>query len=251
MESLVTNLSWAMKVDPVQLARVAGITPDPWQERLLRSQSSRLLLNCSRQVGKSTITGVLSVHTALYNPGSTILLLSPSLRQSGELLKKCLEIYRAAEKPVSSEAETALRLELENGSRIVSLPGKEGTIRGFSAVDLLIIDEASRVDDALYYSILPMLAVSKGRLALLSTPFACTGFFYEAWRKREDWQYFEVSAYDCPRISNEFLEEQKERMGDWWFRMEFLCQFNDSQSSAFRTEDIQRIVSPEVEQWAF
>ena len=41
---------------------------------------------------------------------------------------------------------------LPNGSRIVGLPGTEATVRGFSAVSLLLIDEASRVVDEMYQS---------------------------------------------------------------------------------------------------
>jgi hypothetical protein len=54
---------------------------------------------------------------------------------------------------IPTEQESALRLELTNGSRIVSLPGKEKTVRGFSGAKLLVIDEAPRVADSLYYSV--------------------------------------------------------------------------------------------------
>lgn len=247
---MVTDLGrLAMRLDPVSMAQTAGIEPDPWQSKFLRSRSSRILLNCSRQVGKSTTTGVLSVHTALYERNSLILLLSPSLRQSQELFRKCLDVYRALDRPVPAEAENALSLELENGSRVVSLPGKEGTIRGMSGVRLLIIDEASKVADSLYKSVRPMLAVSNGRLVVLSSPFGTRGFFYESYKNRANWDYYEVPANECPRISAEFLAEEKESMGDWWFNQEYMCKFMDAQSAAFRAEDIERIVSREVETW--
>jgi hypothetical protein len=239
----------AMALDPVQLARGAGIEPDDWQGQLLRSVHPRILLNCSRQTGKSTIAAVLANHTAYYDDGAPILLLSPSLRQSQELFRKCLDVYRALDRPVPPEAESALRLELENGSRIISLPGKETTIRGLSGVRLLIIDEASRVPDELYMAVRPMLAVSGGRLALLSTPFGTRGFFWEAWKNRADWDYYEVPAAECPRISPEFLEEEQETMGQWWYDQEYCCKFLDALTAAFRSEDIDRIIKPEIAQW--
>lgn len=247
---MLASVDLAMALDPVCMARAAGIDPDPWQMRLLRSQASRILVNCSRQTGKSTTTAVLADHTAFYEPGATILLLSPSLRQSSELFRKCLETYRALDRPVPAEAESALRLELENGSRIISLPGKEGTVRGISKVTLLVIDEASRVPDELYKSVRPMLAVSNGKLVLLSTPFGTRGFFWESWKNRERWEYYEVPATECPRIPAEFLEEEQENMGDWWFRQEYKCDFLDAQTAAFRSEDIDRIVSREVATWS-
>lgn len=251
---MITTLasSWAKRFHPVALAQAAGITLDPWQERMVSSTSNRLLLNCSRQIGKSTTTAVLAEYTALYGARpTTTLLLSPSLRQSTELFRRCLEIYRALDRPVQAEAETLLRLELTNGSRIVSLPGKEETIRGIPAVDLLIIDEASRVDDALYKSVRPMLAVKGGRLVLLSSPFGSRGFFWEEYKRRTKWDYFEVNAYQCPRISEEFLADELESMGQFWFDQEYMCKFNDAIGAAFRAEDIQRIIKPEVEEWTF
>ncbi|HUY77452.1 MAG TPA: terminase family protein [Ktedonobacterales bacterium] len=233
-------LDLARALDPARLAEAAGIAPDPWQARVLRSVAPRLLLNCSRQVGKSTVTSILALHTALYEPAQTVLLLSPSQRQSGELFKKCLATYRALGRPVPSNAENALSLELDNDSRIVSLPGKEGTIRGFSGVNLIVIDEASRVADDLYRSVRPMLAVSGGRLAALSTPWGTRGFFYEAWRSDEPWDRYEVRATDCPRISAAFLAEERRNMGDFWYRQEYECQFEDAQTQAFRREDIER-----------
>src|SRR5918911_216885 len=165
---LVADLACAL--DPVVLAQQAGLDPDPWQADVLRSTAPRVLLNCSRQSGKSTVVAILAVHTALYDPGALVLLLSPTLRQSGELFKKCIGVYQALGRPVSPQSESALQLELETGSRIVSLPGKEGTIRGYSGVRLLAIDEAAWVPNDLYVSTRPMLAVSGGRLIALSTP---------------------------------------------------------------------------------
>lgn len=236
--------------DPVQMSIAAGITPDPWQERLLRSRANRILINCSRQIGKSTTVATMAMHTAFYDPGAPILLLSPGLRQSGELFRKCLDVYHALGRPVKARSENALSLELETDTRILSLPGSEATVRSISGVRLLIIDEASRVPDALYYSVLPMLAVSGGRLILLSSPFGTRGFYYEEYLRRHEWDYYEVPATECPRITPEFLAEMREKMGDWWFEQEFLCKFLDAQTAAFRAEDIARIVDGGIETWS-
>jgi hypothetical protein len=242
--------NWAKRFHPVTLAESAGIIFYLWQERLVSSTANRLLLNCSRQVGKSTAVAVLVIYTALYQPGSLILLLSPGERQSQELFRKCLDIYRATGRPVDADTENKLSLELENGSRIHALPGKEGTIRGFSGVTLLVVDEASRVPDELYHSVRPMLAVSGGRLIVLSTPFGKRGWFYEACKKQDQWDYYEVDATQCPRIAEEFLQEEEEGNGWYWVQQEYFCKFHDTVDSAFRAEDIERLIKPEVEQWA-
>ena len=241
MGSLAADL--AMALDPVALSRAAGIEPDPWQAGLLRSTAPRLLLNCSRQSGKSTTTATLAMHTAIYTPKALVLLLSPGLRQSGELFKKCIQVYRALGRPVPAESETALSLSLENGSRIVALPGKEETIRGYSGVALLAVDEASRVGDGLYYSVRPMLAVSGGRLAVMSTPFGKRGFFHQEWTEGQGWERYEVPAEQCPRISPEFLEEERRALGPWWFRQEYGCQFSETTDQLFSHDLVAHAVA--------
>jgi hypothetical protein len=215
---------------------------------MLRSNERQKILLCSRQSGKSTSTSVLALHTALYEPNALILLLSPSLRQSQELFRKVKDGYGAAGRDICPIAEeSALRLELQNGARIVCLPGKEATIRGFSGVRLLVVDEASRVPDELYFAIRPMLAVSGGRLVLLSTPFGKRGFFHHEWTEGGSaWKRVKITAWDCPRISREWLEAERAAIGDWWFQQEYEVEFTDTIDQVFRYADVMQAVTSEV-----
>jgi hypothetical protein len=221
---------------------------DPWQEALLRSKSKRILLNCSRQSGKSTMVSIIALHRALYFPGSLILCLAPTLRQSQELFRKVLEFYRDLDKPVPAFAENRLSLELGNSSRIVALPGKEATIRGFSGAAMLLVDEAARVEDDLYYSVRPMLAVSGGAIVMLSTPAGKRGVFYNEWLERDvrGWDWYEVPAHACPRISREFLEEERRMLPPWIYRAEYECSFEELEDTVFPMELIQRAINPNI-----
>jgi hypothetical protein len=235
-----------LALDRVAFASELGIEPDPWQADLLRSTSDRVLLNCSRQSGKSTMSGVIALHRALYHPGSLILCLAPALRQSQELFGKIATFYRDLGRPVAPQGERKLSLELENGSRIVTLPGSEKTVRGFSGAALLILDEASRVADELYYAVRPMLAVSGGSLMMLTTPYGKRGVFYEEWTGGAGWERYEVPAAECPRIPPAFLEEERDALPSWVYRQEYECSFEETEDQVFTTEMVERAVTSEV-----
>ena len=230
--SVLTQIAAAL--DPAKLMEQAGFEPDDWQQRVLRSDARRTLLLCCRQSGKSTVAATLAVHTATTKPGALVLMLSPSLRQSGELFRKVAAVYRrTAAQGVPSKQESTLKLELANGSRLVALPAGEETIRGFSGVDLLIIDEAARVDDELYYSVRPMLSVSGGKLVALSTPWGRKGWFYHEWSHSDHWEKVRITAADCPRLSQEILEQERESLGEWFYRQEYLVEFVQAGSEGF------------------
>jgi hypothetical protein len=245
---IVVQLSHDLELalDRVAFAEALGLDPDPWQRDLLRSSSERVILNCSRQSGKSTMTAVITLHRAIYHPGSLILCLAPALRQSQELFAKVLDFYRNLARPAPPSAERKLSLELENGSRIITLPGTEKTIRGFSGASLLVLDEAARVDDELYFAVKPMLAVSGGALMIMSTPYGKRGVFYEEWTGGHGWERYEVPANQCPRISEEFLEEERASLPPFIFRQEYECSFEETEDQVFTTDLIDRAVTSEV-----
>jgi hypothetical protein len=224
----------AMGLDPVLFADHLGFHPDPSQALVLRSTERRLLLNCTRQWGKSSCAAIIGLHRAIYYPRSLVLMCSPSQRQSNELLRKLITfLNKLAATPEKLEANQ-FSLQLRNGSRIVALPGKEATVRGFSGVDLIIEDEASRVDDLLYRTMRPMLAVSGGRLILMSTPFGKRGHFFEEWSNAgNSWERLECRASDCSRIPQQFLEEERASLGEWWFRQEYGCEFVQTLDNVF------------------
>jgi len=229
-------------LDAVRFAQAAGYSLDPWQRDVLDAQPRRLLLNCSRQTGKSFVASVLALHHALYEPLSLVVVCAVAQRQAVEMIRQCRDIYAALGRPVDAASENKLSLELSNGSRILSIPSSEETVRGLSGVRLLILDEAARIPDTFYGAVMPFLAVSNGALALLSTPAGRRGFFFDAYQHRDEWFYREVPASACSRIQPDFLAEQRRKTGEYFYAQEWECQFNDATTGAFRSADIDRAV---------
>lgn len=236
----------AYRIDPALLMQHAGLLPDPWQVDILRSNSRKALLLCARQVGKSTATAFKAIEAALLTTGITVLIISPSLRQSGEMLRKVLSGLNSLRRPVAVVNESASAVTLANGSRVLSLPGSEATVRGYAA-DFLIVDEAARVPDELLAGIRPMLAATGGKFVALSSAFARSGWFYDLWTEGgPGWFRLSVKASACPRISPEFLEEERRILGARWYEMEYENVFGDDIAAVFSSEDIARAVSDDV-----
>lgn len=262
--------------------RQAGMEPDAWQREAFESGARQQLWLCHRQAGKSSTAGALAWEMAQNTPRSLTLLLSRTLRQSGELFYKVRNFYHAAGDPIPLTRHTALSLETVNGSRIVSLPAHPDTVVGYSAPDLVIIDEAARVPDELYYVIRPMMAMSAGKLIALSTPWGKRGWFHEAWTgvAEEDaaldlatvqalladlgmtvteddleqetvqdfsWHKVELAAPANPRLGKRFLANERRSVPDLIFRSEWLCEFTDPEGSVFRYDDVMAMLSDDIE----
>ena len=240
---------------------------------MLRTRKTQILLLCSRQVGKTLIAAALALRTALLEAPALVLVLTPSERQSSEFMRRIKDLHEALQRPLNvagrvqtyyqkqvAEAgrddgyfrlpaktrESSLQLHLDNGSRIIGLPASEGKVRVYSSVALLLIDEASRVDDALYRAMRPMLAVSQGRLLALSTPFGKRGWFHDAWHGSGDWKRVKITGEQCPRIPADFLKEERQALGERWYRQEYMCSFEDTIDAVFAYEDIQAALNGDV-----
>ena len=245
MPSAANDLLYAS--DPVTWAKeVLGYHPDPWQAKLLRSRSNKIILNCSRQSGKSTTCAALGLHESIYRRPSFGLVIAPSQDQSAELMLKFDEFRGAVELPSDYlSTDTKLAVRFSNGNRFIARPGSEKSSRSFSAVTLLLEDEAARVPDPLYSSVRPMLAVSNGRHILMSTPFGKQNHFFKIWDEQRDiWEWYEIPAEMCPRISKQFLEEEKRI--NLWFEQEYHCAFLDAEGSVFSSDLFKSLANPSI-----
>jgi len=241
-----SQASGKKSLDLSAFAQSLGFSPDEWQKKLLQWNGKRILLNCARQSGKSTTAALLGVYRAIYFQHSLVLLVSPSLRQSSELFRKVTDWLNHCDVGKLKE-DNRLSCTLQNDSRIVSLPSSEATIRGYSAVNLAIFDEAARVDDPLYFAVRPMLAVSGGSLIAMSTPFGKRGWWWDAWSSGGDeWERIKAPATQNPRLTPSFLESEHRAMGDWWFDQEYMCEFKEGTDSVFSYEVVAGAMSDEV-----
>ncbi len=204
-----------------------GFQPDPRQAEVLDAPGARVILCCSRQWGKSTLTAIRALHYAWFHPDSLVVCIAPAKRQSRLFIHKIERFLRARlEAPIRRDPRDPLSLRLPNGSAIIGLPARDATTRGFDGVNFLIFEEAAFVPDAAWISSRPFLATTNGALWLLSTPNGESGFFFHEWHDAgADWTRLSVPATGCPRISRSFLDSELRALGPHHFAQEYLCEF--------------------------
>ena len=207
-----------------------GVTLDPWQKDFLDDESKRSLLLIHRQGGKSTAVAIKAIHRALFRRNQTVVLISPSQRQSSDLLRTIRRMM--ANLPGASDSlivDNILTLEMANGSRIVSYPGSSWTIRGATA-NLVIVDEAAGVPDEIFASVSPMLLTTNGQYIVISTPIEKKGAFYSFYVS-DDWKKYTVKASQNERMKlperAEFLAREFKSIGSRLYSREYECEFLD------------------------
>mgnify|MGYP003878084477 CR=1 FL=1 len=246
-----------LKYDPVAFAKLVGFEPFDYQAELLRDASKRIVACWGRQTGKSTTTALKALHFAFANPNKTILIVSPSERQSQLMFAKIRRFLHAEVqlangrriRPLEASIvrETQGMIELTNGSVIIPLPCSPDKIRGFTA-DLVIIDEAAFMPEEVITSVvMPMLAATDGTLIMLSTPWSKDHIFYRAFSgELEGWSVHHVPSSKCPLIKPGFLEAQRRVMTEAEFRREYLAEFVEEEACYFPMGLILRCVDPEL-----
>jgi hypothetical protein len=248
-------------------AMVAGFALFAWQKRVLSSNAKRKVLNCARQAGKSSIVSVIPAWTAKYKPKSNCFILAATEQQAVYVINKIKACMSRDPTYPDLKRESDSLIELKNGSRIEVLCATEKSSRGPSKPNVIIPDEASRIEDVVITSgIIPMLNDNPDcELIVPSTPNGRTGFFYRIFHNKAWERYFVRSAFypasgtSLERMGPEadFIEEQRKlgviacyspRHMDEREQTEQLMMMG---TQLYRQEDCGEFVEPEAQLFSY
>ncbi len=239
-EELVTS--------PVTFAeKVLGVKPFLYQARLLEDNNKRIVACMGRQTGKTTTIAMKALFFAETNPDVTVLITSPSLRQS-MIMFDCIVTFVYSTSYLRNRVVRSTRtlIQFENGSRIIALPCSENLLRGYSA-HMCIMDEASFMpEEVIAQIIFPMLSTTDGYAIFLSTPWGKDHFFYRAFMNPV-YSVHKVRSEECPLIKPEFLDEMKANMTREAYLMEYEAEFVEALNSYFPQNLIRRCIDSSLE----
>jgi len=212
-----------------------------YQTELLECANRRVVACWARQTGKTTAIAIRVIHFAFTNAGATTLIVSRGLRQS-MIMFGVIERFIVGHPVLSRSVVRSTRtlIQLSNGSQIIALPcGPDGAgLRGFTA-HLVVMDEAAFMpEDVVASVIFPMLATTNGTAIMLSTPWGRDHIFYRSFKNPNYWSQH-VKAEQCPRITKEFLEEQRRDIGELRYKMEYEAEFVEDENSFFKQDLIR------------
>ncbi len=207
----------------------------------------------SRQVGKDFSSGEEGVRDCfraeLEQNKTSWLIGAPSERQSLESLEKWkewVEAYKLSIADIQEEreggSETLLKsstIVFPNGSRVIAVPGKPDTVRGFSANVLLTEFAFFEDPDGTWRAILPSitnpLRGGKKKMRLITTPNGAGNKAHDLWVKNHNvpgstWSTHLVTIHDAVAQGLPVdIEELRAAIDDpeGWAQ-EFECQFIDA-----------------------
>jgi hypothetical protein len=263
--------------NPADYIASLGKNPYKWQRMVMDPAYRRVIVLAPRQSGKSLISSGEGGHKAVHKDKSLVVIIAPTEKQTIETAKKVKDFLREDPKVKVIRSSDTL-VVLENESRIINVVANENGPRGFSSPDVIVIDEASRVPDEVYFATRPQLVKNpNAKLIIVSTPFGKQGFFYRAWASEKStwtkilvtvpfklertaeglkvvstdipeeeyqayWAERGINAFYSPHHTQAFLQEELDEMGEWWWRQEYGVEFLDSQENLFDSEDIRAAV---------
>lgn len=232
-----------MREDPVFFVEsCTALEPYDYQIKFLRDETDRIIVKKGRQIGASQMVAWSATWFAFVNPETTVLIVSPSQRQSGIIFRKIRKFIRGSKLLRGSVArETWSEVELNNGSLIVSLPsGDDGDkIRGYTA-ELLIADEAAFMKEPVFNAIEDS-TIRGGKRVYISTPFGIKNRFYKMYND-PDWSKHHVASTDCPDISTKEIERKRREKTFIEFQQEVMGEFVEAATLFFDSEVLKDAV---------
>lgn len=245
--------------DPVAFAEVLCGAP-LWdhQVAVARSAARYRIICAGRQVGKSRLLAVLSLHQAFSKPGSLTLIVSAGEDAAKRLLRECAELAGVAVLAPSVTDDQAALIMLSNGSQIKSVPASQKQIRG-NAIDLLICDESGWIDSEVWRASEPAIIARPGsRIIAVSSPWGQPDHWYRGlWQRGMDspdamYESWHWPSTASPMVDAALLEEIRKRETDEYFRREYLAEWTSDYGSYLTEEEISaavvgyRLASPQM-----
>ena len=215
-----------------------------------KEEVRELVLNFSRQSGKTTLCEILLIET-LVKSKTNCAYISPSFAQGKKVFREIVNLLSQTQL-IAKKNSTDLTISLINGSFLQFFTAMNPTaIRGQTISGLLVIDEAAYLpeetsDGQLLWPMViqPITKAKKPKIIFVSTPNGKSGIFYEKYLQglnSQTTRTVECNIYEDTTISKEDIVELKATTPPLAWQQEFECKFLDSALTVFEGYEKQFI----------
>lgn len=199
--------------NPVLFAKeVCFFTPDPWQEAVLMDigNSAKVSVRSGHGVGKTGIEAVTLLWFLSCFRFPKVIATAPTRQQLNDILWSEVEKWRSRS-PLLKEILTWTKTYVymkgyeKRWFAVAKTASEPENMQGFHEENMLIIvDEASGVEDDIMEAILATLSGANNKLLMCANPTRTSGAFYDSHnRDRALYKCHRVSSLDSSRTNKE------------------------------------------------
>ena len=207
----------AKMADPIWKAKnLFGF--DPWSKQaetlLALRKHKRVAVRSCHGVGKTAVAATAVLDFMTEGP-CRVITTAPTWSQVEQLLWREIAVRHSKIPGGASAFGKMFKSSLEVRSDWFAMglsTDKPERFQGHHAPRMmLVVDEASGIDEAIYEASEGFLTADEARVLLIGNPTRPTGTFYKAFQKNSGWYPIHMSAFDAPCFTGEKVSKEAER----------------------------------------
>ena len=201
--------------------------PDPWQKELMMAIASgerRCSVASGHGIGKSTGTSWLMLWFLLTRFPVKVVVTAPTSSQLfdalfAELKRWIREMPEALQQLINVKSDRVELIAAPSEAFIAAKTSRRDNPESLQGVHsdhvLLCADEASGIPEAVFQASAGSMSGEHAHTILLGNPTRGSGFFYDTHhRLKKNWWTRTVSCLDSPRVSEEYIQEMRDRYSE-------------------------------------
>lgn len=200
------------------------------QQNIFDDATRFRVVSAGRRGGK-TYLAMTELARAARFPNKNVWYVSPSYRQSKQIMWDQLKNKMLAVNWADKVNESDLSITLKNGSKI-SLRGADNfdSLRGV-ALDFLAMDEFAYINEKAFTEVLrPTLSDKQGKALFITTPAGTNNWAYELYQRGKEvselnWSSHSFTTLDGGRVTEEEIEQARNDLDERTFKQEYLASF--------------------------
>lgn len=226
-----------VRISDAKLQAKIGWTPHDGQREVLAALDKRVIvIDAGRRFGKSAICAYIALKTLL-EPNKKIWIVAPTYDLSQKVFSYVAKWFAMAA-PSQSKGITykpVARIRTSMGSVLECKTSENPTSLLGDELDLIIMDEASRIQKNIWEMYLfPATASRQGKAIFISTPNGKNWFYHEWLRAKSQNAAFCFPSRSNPTFRDEEWNRAKAMLPANVFSQEYEAVFLDDSSMVFR-----------------